>query len=48
MQYLHRLKKEETRYCEFEKLDSREMSVEDKLILLRIIEDMYDVTYIKF
>ena len=47
MLYLHRLK-DTTRYCEFEKLGSREMSIEDKLILLRLIEAMYDITNIKF
>lgn len=35
---LHRLK-EHAKYCEFEKLGTWKMTVEEKLILLRIIED---------
>ena len=44
LQYLHRLK-EVTTYGEFEKLDLRQMAIEDLLILLRLNESMNNVTY---
>ena len=45
MQYLNRLK-EATRYCEYKKKSgSKEMSIEDELILLKLIEGMHDIAY---
>ena len=41
VQFLHRLK-EKARYCEFERLGIGEMTSEDELILLRLIEGMHD------
>ena len=44
IQSLRKLRKE-SRFWEFEKLGMREMTIEDKSILLRLIEHMFDVSY---
>ena len=40
--YLHRLK-EASRFCEFEKLATENMTIEEELIQLRFIEGLHDV-----
>ena len=44
IQYVHRLKVA-SKYCEFEKLGSEDMTTEDELILLRLIEGLYDKSH---
>lgn len=41
MQYLHRLR-EASRFCEFEKLGTRDFTIEDELVQLKLIEDIAD------
>ena len=41
VQIVHRLKKR-ARYCEFERLGTSEMTTEDELIMLHLIEGMHD------
>ena len=44
VQFAHRLK-ERARYCEFERLGTREITTEDELIMLRLIEGMHDQAF---
>ena len=44
VQFVQQLK-ERARYCEFERLATGEMTTEAKLIMLRLIEDMYDPAF---
>ena len=42
--YKHRLKKA-SKYCEFEKLGRKDLTIEDELFLRELIEDMQDISY---
>ena len=44
VQFVHRLK-ERARYCEFERLSTSEMTTEDELIMLRLIEGMHNPAF---
>ena len=44
VQFVYRLK-ERARYCEFERLGPGEMTTEDELIMLRLIEGMHDLAF---
>ena len=44
VQFVHQLK-ERARYCEFERLGIGEMTTEDELIMLRLIEGIHNLTF---
>ena len=44
VQFVHQLK-ERSRYCEFERLGTGEMTTEDELIMLYLIEGMHDPAF---
>ena len=41
VQFMHRLK-ERARYCKFERLSTSEMTTEDELIMVHLIEGMHN------